>query len=123
MEFKRPKILYGFTEKVKTGFGNLYVTVNYDDNNHPIEIFATVGKSGKSTEAKTEAIGRLASICLQNGVSPEEIINQLKDIEGESPTMCGNELIKSIPDAVAKVLGRSYLIRKGEITNEEERAS
>ena len=52
---ERPETLNGFTTKIKTGYGHLYVTVTeYDEK--PFEVFATIGKSGKSTTAKTEAI-------------------------------------------------------------------
>ncbi len=63
----RPETLQGFTTKVVTGMGNLYVTVTEMDGK-PFEVFATIGKSGKSTMAKTEAIGRLVSLALRSGV-------------------------------------------------------
>ena len=53
---RRPDTLEGFTTRIKTGYGYLYVTVTEYDNK-PFEVFATIGKSGRSTTAKTEAIG------------------------------------------------------------------
>ena len=79
---ERPRILDGFTERIKTGMGYLYVTVS-EYNSRPFEIFATIGKSGKSTQAKTEAIGRLISLALRSGVEVEDIIDQIKGIRGE----------------------------------------
>ena len=108
-EFERPKKLLGFTTKVNTGLGNLYITVNEDGTGNPIEVFATVGKSGKSTMAKTEAIGRLVSLNLRSGVSVNKIVEQLEDISGEHQLMDGDELIKSIPDAIAKTLKNEYV--------------
>ena len=58
---ERPETLEGFTTKMTTGYGNLYVTVT-EYENRPFEVFATIGKSGRSTTAKTEAIGRLVSL-------------------------------------------------------------
>jgi ribonucleoside-diphosphate reductase alpha chain len=57
----RPETLFGFTTKIKTGYGHLYVTVT-EFEGRPFEVFATIGKSGRSTTAKTEAIGRLVSL-------------------------------------------------------------
>ncbi|MCF8066965.1 MAG: vitamin B12-dependent ribonucleotide reductase [Desulfobacterales bacterium] len=105
---ERPKILEGFTQKIKTGMGYLYVTVS-EFNNKPFEIFATIGKSGKSTQAKTEAIGRLVSLALRSGIEVEEIIGQIKGIRGEHAVFQDGGLVHSIPDAIAKVLENRYL--------------
>ena len=105
---KRPKILKGFTEKIKTGMGYLYVTVS-EFNNKPFELFATIGKSGKSTQAKTEAIGRLISLALRSGVDVVEIIDQIKGIRGEHAVFQEGGLVYSIPDAISKVLEKRYL--------------
>ncbi|MBU2497709.1 MAG: adenosylcobalamin-dependent ribonucleoside-diphosphate reductase, partial [Proteobacteria bacterium] len=104
----RPETLDGFTTKVVTGMGNLYVTVTEFDG-QPFEVFATIGKSGKSTTAKTEAIGRLVSLALRSGVSVEKIVDQLKGICGEHPVFHKDGLVLSIPDAISKVLERKYL--------------
>jgi ribonucleoside-diphosphate reductase alpha chain len=78
----RPEILDGFTARIKTGMGQLYVTVT-EYEGQPFEVFATIGKSGRSTTAKTEAIGRLVSLALRSGVDVSQIIEQLKGIGGE----------------------------------------
>ena len=104
----RPDILEGFTEKIKTGMGYLYVTVS-ELNGRPFEVFAIIGKSGKSTTAKTEAIGRLISLALRSGIHVEEVINQIKGISGEYSVFQNGGLVLSIPDAIAKVLEKRYL--------------
>jgi ribonucleoside-diphosphate reductase alpha chain len=106
---KRPSILKGFTQKIKTGMGYLYVTVS-EFNNRPFELFATIGKSGKSTQAKTEAIGRLISLALRSGVEVEEIIEQIQGIRGEHAVFQEGGLVYSIPDAIAKVLEKRYMV-------------
>ncbi len=63
----RPDILEGFTSKMVTGMGNLYVTVTEFDGK-PFEVFAIIRKSCKSTTAKTEAIGLLVSLALRSGI-------------------------------------------------------
>jgi ribonucleoside-diphosphate reductase alpha chain len=105
---ERPETLTGFTTKIKTGYGHLYVTVTEYDGK-PFEVFATIGKSGRSTTAKTEAIGRLVSLALRSGVTVDRIVNQLKGIGGEYPVFQDGGLVLSIPDAIARVLDRKYL--------------
>ncbi|RLC10234.1 MAG: ribonucleotide-diphosphate reductase subunit alpha, partial [Deltaproteobacteria bacterium] len=91
-----------------TGMGNLYVTVT-EYEGRPFEVFATIGKSGRSTTAKTEAIGRLVSLALRTGIGVEKIVEQLKGIGGEHPVFQKNGLVLSIPDAISLVLERRYL--------------
>jgi len=105
---KRPDIVYGFTQKVDTGLGALYLTINEQDGK-PFEVFATIGKSGKSITAKAEAIGRLVSLALRSGVAVRDIVEQLKGIGGEHPKFQKKILLQSIPDAVAWVLENRYL--------------
>ena len=107
----RPNVLEGFTEMIKTGMGNLYVSVS-EYNNRPFELFAIIGKCGKSTTAKTEAIGRLISLAFRSGIKVDEIINQLKGISGEHTVFQEGGLVLSIPDAIAKVLEKRYPSQK-----------
>ncbi len=105
---ERPDTLDGFTTRIKTGMGNLYLTVT-EFEGQPFEVFATIGKSGRSTTAKTEAIGRLVSLALRSGVAVQEIIDQLIGIGGEHPVFQEGGLVLSIPDAIARVLEKRYL--------------
>jgi ribonucleoside-diphosphate reductase alpha chain len=105
---ERPETLGGFTTKMKTGYGHLYVTVTEFDG-QPFEVFATIGKSGRSTTAKTEAIGRLVSLALRTGVKVDKIVDQLKGIGGEYPIFQNGGLVLSIPDAISRVLERRYM--------------
>ncbi|VFQ43252.1 ribonucleotide reductase adenosylcobalamin-dependent [Desulfoluna butyratoxydans] len=109
---ERPEILEGFTSKIGTGMGQLYVTVTEMDG-RPFEVFATIGKSGKSTTAKTEAIGRLISLALRSGVDVSEIIHQVKGIGGEHAVFQKGGRVLSIPDAIGRVLEKRYLKGKG----------
>jgi ribonucleoside-diphosphate reductase alpha chain len=104
----RPEVLEGFTAKMKTGYGNLYVTVT-EHEEKPFEVFATIGKSGRSTTAKTEAIGRLVSLALRSGVHVEKVVEQLKGIGGEHPVFQKDGLVLSIPDAISRVLEKRYM--------------
>jgi ribonucleoside-diphosphate reductase alpha chain len=99
----RPEAIPSTTHKISTGLGNLYITVTYFMGK-PFEVFASIGKSGYSTMADAEAIGRLISLALRSGISTEEVVNQLKGIGGAEPIFSNGQLIQSIPDAIAKVL-------------------
>jgi len=103
----RPTTLSGITDKIKTGYGNLYVTINTLDGK-PFEVFAQIGKSGYSTMADTEAICRLISLALRSGIAVDRIIEQLFGIGGASQVFQEGGLIMSIPDAIAKVLKRHF---------------
>jgi len=105
---KRPDIVWGFTQKVATGLGVMYLTVNEVDG-QPFEVFATIGKSGRSITAKAEAIGRLVSLALRSGVHVRDVVAQIKGIGGEHPVFRGKGLLLSIPDAIAWVLEKRYL--------------
>ena len=112
---ERPETLSGFTTKIRTGYGHLYVTVTEFDG-RPFEVFATIGKSGRSTTAKTEAIGRLVSLALRSGVPVDQIVEQLKGIGGEHPIFQDGGLVLSIPDAISRILERRYMLKNGSNT-------
>lgn len=108
----RPRTLPSMTDKIKTGFGNLYVTISYF-NQKPFEVFTSIGKSGYTTMADAEALGRLISLALRSGVDPKDVIGQLKGIGGSEPIFTEGGLVQSIPDAIAKVMERHM----GEVKN------
>lgn len=103
---KRPANLVGTTVKIRTSFGNLYLTLNHFEGK-PFELFATLGKSGKDTQAHTEALGRLISLALRSGVQVREVIEQLKGIGGSQPIFEGDGIVLSLPDAIAQGLERA----------------
>ena len=103
---KRPANLIGSTVKVRTSFGNMYLTLNHFEGK-PFELFATLGKSGKDTQAHTEALGRLISLSLRSGVPVKDIIEQLKGIGGSQPIFENDGIILSLPDAIAQGLERA----------------
>ena len=100
----RPRVLHGFTYKVNTGQGSLYITINTDEMETPIEVFANIGKSGGDTAALAEAIGRLISIALQKGVNLAELSQTLIGITGSKPVWNEGNLIKSVPDGIGQIL-------------------
>ncbi|MBI3045918.1 MAG: adenosylcobalamin-dependent ribonucleoside-diphosphate reductase [Candidatus Harrisonbacteria bacterium] len=111
----RPEVLTGQTYKVKTGYGNLYVTINNDENGEPFEIFATIGKSGGFFQEQSEGICRLISLALRAGVSVDDIIQDLKGIRGPMPVMTNKGTVLSLPDAIGQILEEHMKYLRGEI--------
>ncbi len=105
---RRPKarqdVIHGSTRKVKTGCGNLYVTVNEDGEGNLFEIFNQIGKAGGCAASQSEAIGRLVSLAFRSGIEPEDIIRQLKGISCHTPVWYREGKILSCSDAVAKAI-------------------
>lgn len=99
----RPDSLPSMTHKISTGLGRLYITITHF-NMKPFEVFCSIGKSGYSTMADAEAIGRLTSLALRSGITASEVVSQLKGIGGSEPTFHNGSLIQSIPDAIAQAL-------------------
>ena len=108
---ERPAAMKGTTYKQKTSYGDLYVTINDDDEGHPFEVFATIGKAGGFFSAKSEAVCRLLSLSLRAGIPPEEVVKQIKGIRGPMPSWGENGMILSLPDAIAQILER-HVVRE-----------
>ena len=99
----RPVVLTGHTERVETGIGALYVTVN-EKEGRPFELFAQVGRAGSEVSAFTEGLARLTSLALRHGVSSEEVSAQLIGIGGAHINGFGQGKILSVPDALGQIL-------------------
>ena len=102
---ERPRQIHGVTERVRTGHGNMYVTINFEEENVPFEVFSTLGKAGGCDSAQLEAISRLVSLALRSGISAQEVVTQLKGITC-CPAWDQGTLVRSGPDAVALALER-----------------
>lgn len=100
----RAKVTFGMTIEMKTGCGDLYVTINEDEEGRPFEVFAQLGKAGGCSASQTEAIGRLASLALRSGISWELIVKQLKGISCDRSYGFGKNKVLSCADAVAKAI-------------------
>jgi len=114
----RPNMLQGMTEKMGTGCGSLYVTVN-EDQVGLFEVFAQLGKAGGCAASQTEAISRLVSLSLRSGIDIEAILKQLRGIRCPSPSWQDGGIILSCPDAISRAVEKYLKVtghEKGGIT-------
>jgi ribonucleoside-diphosphate reductase alpha chain len=120
---KRPQATLGVTEKVKTGCGNLYVTINRDENGL-CEVFTRMGKSGGCANAQSEAVARLVSLALRSGVEPVSIVKQLRSIRCPAQILTPGGMVFSCPDAIAQAMGRHLdnPVEKNNILNDSGKA-
>ena len=102
---RRPQSIRGVTERVRTGHGNMYVTINFDEEGTPFEVFGNLGKAGGCDSAQLEAISRLVSLALRSGLDPKIVIEQLRGITC-CPAWDEGVLVRSGPDAVALAMER-----------------
>lgn len=102
----RSRITAGQTFKYRMGCGTLFVTVNRDEQGL-CEVFANLGKAG-GCPSQSEATCRVVSTALRSGVSPTELIEQLRGIRCLSTAAArkannGVDVL-SCPDAIAKAI-------------------
>ena len=110
----RPMSLSGVTYKMETPVGHTYITINHNENKEPFEVFMTIGKVGSDVAAMADALGRMISLNLRltDGLSPRErikqVVAQLIGIGGARSVGFGKDRVRSLPDAIAKVLSMHY---------------
>ena len=107
----RPEVTTGFTEKFRIGCGNLYVTVNYDENGI-CEVFTNTGRAG-GCPSQSEATSRLVSIALRAGVDESAIVEQLKGIRCPSTIRQKGLKVLSCPDAIGRLIQKVMNHRNG----------
>ncbi len=107
---KRPEVLRGRTHKIMTPLGKAFVSINEDEQGNIFEVFINVGRAGSDITADAEAIGRLISLTFRipsdysSDQIAQKVISQLRGIGGSSSTGFGADRVRSLADAVAKVI-------------------
>lgn len=111
----RPMVVHGSTYRIATPVGTAYITVNTDETNEPLEVFINIGKAGTDVNAMAVALGRTISYALRitSQMSATDrvsvIARELEGIGGGRSLGFGKDRVKSLPDAVAKVLYMHFL--------------
>ncbi|MBU8920816.1 MAG: adenosylcobalamin-dependent ribonucleoside-diphosphate reductase [Bacteroidales bacterium] len=102
----RPEYTWGFTRKINFGeLGKIYITVNTDtETNQMLEVFLGWGKAGSDQKTLVEALGRVISLGLKEGIAVSSIVKQLIGIGGSTGVFYKGGRFSSIPDAVAKTM-------------------
>ena len=100
---KRSKVTSGITERVTTGCGYIYVTVNSDERGI-CEVFSSLGKAGGCASAQLEATCRLISLVLRSGIDVASAVRQLRGIRCPSIAWEDGKSVLSCADAIASVL-------------------
>lgn len=107
---ERQKVTSGTTTKEKIGCGNLYITVNSDDQGI-CEVFTALGRAG-GCPSQSEATSRLISLGLRSGIDISEIVEQLKGIRCLSSIKREGVNVLSCPDAIGRAI-QKYLEANG----------
>lgn len=113
----RPDLTVGTTRKMKTGCGNLYITINEDENGVPFELFGQMGKAGGCAASQAEAISRLISFALRSDMKMGTIVHQLRGIRCHQTSWDKGTKILSCADAIGQSIER-YLSVKEKATSD-----
>ncbi|HNP69700.1 MAG TPA: ribonucleotide reductase N-terminal alpha domain-containing protein [Kouleothrix sp.] len=105
-----PDGLPSHSYQVVTPLGKLRLFVT-EHEQEPFEVFAIIGRAGSDVMAFTEAIGRLLSLALRCGIPVKLLAEQLRGIGGSRTAGFGPARVRSVPDAIGKILQDHYVNR------------
>lgn len=103
-----PDGLPSHSYQVVTPLGKLRLFVT-EHEQEPFEVFAIIGRAGSDVMAFTEAIGRLLSLALRCGIPVKLLAEQLRGIGGSRTAGFGPARVRSVPDAIGKILQDHYV--------------
>ncbi len=115
----RPEVLSGQTYKVATPIGTAFISINEDEAGDIFEVFVNLGRAGSDIMADAEAMGRLISLAFRipsvysSDRIAQNVVEQLSGIGGSGAAGFGPARVRSLADAVAKVLRDHEAARGG----------
>jgi ribonucleoside-diphosphate reductase alpha chain len=115
---RRPYKVSAEIYRKETSEGKLYLTIGFDKDHMPFELFPRVGKTGSTTTGYLDAIGKLASDMFRSGLHPFFVIRALRGIR-TMPFGYGKDKVLSVPDAIAQILEEFMAEFHGEKWGEE----
>ncbi len=118
---ERPEVLNGYSPKVDTPCGTLYLTLNELDN-QLFEVRTTMGKCGSCFGIMLQTIALLLSVMLQEGIPKQRICDILfKQFEGRCGNIIrykGEEYYSCVDFIVQKII--EDMASRGEVVPHEE---
>ena len=122
----RPSVLNGRTHQIMTPLGKAFISINEDEVGNIFEVFINVGRAGSDITADAEAIGRLISLTFRipsdyysSDQIAQKVISQLRGIGGSGSTGFGADRVRSLADAVAKVIEQHQATKVPVLVKEE----
>ena len=101
----RQQKLTSKTLEIPCPCGRIYITITFDAEGNPFEIFTRLGKSGGCGAAVTSAVAATTSISLRSGTDPLDLVKGLIGIScHRSPAIDGDIKITSCVSAIGLAL-------------------
>lgn len=101
----------GTTVRKNTACGQLYVTINKDDEGNIVETFVNTSKNG-TCQSNIAGLNRMTSLALRGGVKVEEVVDQLRGIRCSACTVAKSKKCDiqglSCPDIIANCIEQEY---------------
>lgn len=107
-----PERIDGETQKINTGCGALYLTINHDAEGRPVRIEGHLGKAGGCQADSIEAISRLVTIGLRYGAPLPLLAKTLMGMRCPHPRWQNGSQVLSCADGIAKAI-RAWMERHG----------
>jgi len=101
---------YTFNIPTPDGTANIFVAEKEDGSIYRVDM--NIGKTGASVAAWCNALSRMTTFALTNGVSIKKVMEELKDIATDRTMFADGIYIRSGPEALAIALERYIILKK-----------
>lgn len=93
----------GVTRKVRVQNWELYITVNFFENDQPGEVFVVIGANGSTMSGMMQAIATQFSMLLQVGVPLSKIIDKMRHHKFEPRDQNYDSLVDALASTVSEI--------------------